>query len=126
MSSAHPISDTSDQRTWTTIPGSFIMTRNPPEWPWFSVSDSYVTFPEPEPWCWFPPAPAPEPQRAPLGPGDLRAALLHAADCLDASLDAQVDGDEAELLRNLETVRGYVSVAIDNVRKPSSEYLSVH
>jgi hypothetical protein len=66
------------------------------------------------------------PRRKPPSPADLRAAMLHAADCLDASLDAQIDGDEAELLRNLETVGGIVAVAIDHLRKPSSEYLSVH
>jgi hypothetical protein len=100
------------------------------------MSSSYIILPDTapqSPWPFsFPdhsmfvlaPA-APEPRRT-LSQGDLRAALLHAADSLDASLDAQIDGDEAELLRNLETVRGYVSVAIDNLREPSSEYLSVH
>jgi hypothetical protein len=64
------------------------------------------------PWCWPFPKPA-------MASADLRAAMLHAADCLDASLDAQVDGDEAELLRNLETVNGCVAVVIDRLRGSS-------
>jgi hypothetical protein len=61
--------------------------------------------------------------RPPMAPGDLRAALLHAADCLEAGLDAQVDGDEAELLRNLETVRGVVAVVIEQISGSSEQHL---
>ena len=106
MPSTNTEHDTQSQSTaWVTIPGSFIMTRNPAEWPFF----------------YFPPPPAPEPQREPLTPGDLRAAMLHAADCLDTSLEAQIDGDEAELLRYLETVRGLVAAITGQLRGSSSE-----
>jgi hypothetical protein len=97
------------------------------------MSSSYIILPDTaphSPWPFFFPdysmfvlaPPAPEPQRAPLGPGDLRA-LLHGAEYLDVALDAQIDGDEAELVRNLETVRGLVAVVISQLQKPPSEYL---
>jgi hypothetical protein len=83
---------------------------------------SYITLPDTAPhslWDLFPDHSmfilAPPAPRRRLSQGDLRAAMLHAADCLDASLDAQVDGDEAELLRNLETVRGLVAVAVAQI-----------
>lgn len=52
-----------DQRTWVTLPGSFIMTKNPPEWPWFYVTPT-------------PPAPAPEP-RATVPDSRLRRLARH-------------------------------------------------
>ena len=69
-------------------------------------------------------APAHEPRRPPLSRGDLRASLLHGADYLDASLDAMLDDDDAELLRNLETLGGLVAVVAGQLRGSSSQYLS--
>ena len=106
MSSAHPIPDPQSQCTaWTTIPGSFIMMRNAPEWPW-------VYFPPP-------PVAAPEPRPTPLAPADLRAAMLHAETYLDGALDAQLDDELADVLRNLEIIAGIVQVAIEQLRTPS-------
>jgi hypothetical protein len=58
------------------------------------------------------------------GAGDVRAAMLHAATYLDASLDAQIDGDEAELLRNLETLGGLVAAITGQLRGSSCGTLS--
>jgi hypothetical protein len=67
--------------------------------------------------------PPPEPRRPPLSPADLRAAMLHAETYLDAALDAQIEDDAAELLRNLETLHGLVAVVTGQLRGSSSENL---
>jgi hypothetical protein len=52
-----------------------------------------------------------------MTPGDLRASLLRGADYLDGALDAQLGGDVAALLHNLEVLRAIVQVALDQLNK---------
>jgi hypothetical protein len=95
------------------VPSYIILPGTAPHSPWpffFPDHSMFVLAP-----------PAPEPRRPTLSRGDLRASLLHGADYLDASLDAMLDDDDAEFLRNLETLRGLVVVAIDQIS--SSQYL---
>jgi hypothetical protein len=59
-------------------------------------------------WRWFPPTIA----RPPMSQGDLRAALLNAAEYLDASLDAQLAGDDAGVREALEVLAAIIKVAL--------------
>jgi hypothetical protein len=73
--------------------------------PWFDVN--------PAAFIYF--APKPEP----MSPGDLRASLLHAAEYLDASLDAMIEGDDGGVVDALEVLRGIVAVVLGQMRAPS-------
>jgi hypothetical protein len=66
-------------------------------------------------WTWFPPTAA----RPTMSPGDLRASLLLAADYLDASLDAQVEGDDSAVVHALEVLAAIVQVVTGQMRAPS-------
>ena len=94
---------------------------------------SYIILPPGEPAIWphlldphpmfiYRPPPPPEP----MAPGDLRASLLHAAEYLDASLDAQIEGDEEAMRSALEVTRGIVQVALGKLRWLVLRKLPVH
>jgi hypothetical protein len=88
-----------DQRTpWVTFPGSFIMTRNPPEWPWFSTPTSFIR---------FEPPPTPAERRA-----DAYAGLLHGLDYLEDALDHLREADDDAVRHALEVIRAIVDVAL--------------
>jgi hypothetical protein len=64
-------------------------------------------------WRYFP--------RPTMGPGDLRASLLHAADYLDASLDAQIEGDDAMVRDALEVTAPWSTWRYPNFTRPQAK-----
>ena len=85
-----------DQRTpWVTFPGSFIMTRNPPEWPWFSTPTSFISF-EPPP-----------PDR-----GSVYSASLVADDLLEDLRDALIAGDDLAARMAIHVLRAIAEVTL--------------
>jgi hypothetical protein len=55
-------------------------------------------------------------RRPPMGPGDLRAAMLNAATYVDDALDAQCEADDAKLVNAVEVAIGFLTVALGQMR----------
>jgi hypothetical protein len=106
MPSSHGLTSPAPQRT---SPFSYVHIPGADALPWGFQCSSFIVFtPPPEPW------PA----------ADLRAAMLTADAYLDAALDTQIEGVDADVLHNLAVLRGIVAVTIARIERSAGEYSS--
>jgi hypothetical protein len=123
MPSAHPISETPDQRAWVPIPGSYILLPGdqPPLW-FFAFPDpsSFIVFARPRR------KPRRKRARAALSSADRARAyaeLLNADDYSEAARDALRAGDDDAVRDALAVLRAIVEVVTAQLRGSSYECL---